>query len=42
LRRILLVSRSVEISNAEPDKRLGDRLRAEASGILNWLVQCAL
>jgi putative DNA primase/helicase len=40
-RRILLVPFSVVIPPEEQDKRLPEKLRAEASGILTWIVQGA-
>ena len=40
-RRVLLVPFSETIPREERDKQLPERLRGEASGILNWLVQGA-
>lgn len=41
-RRVHLVPFDVQIPKDEIDKKLKDKLRAEASGILNWLVAGAL
>jgi putative DNA primase/helicase len=41
-RRILLVLFGVKIPEAEKDKHLDKRLRAEAPGILNWLIRGCL
>jgi P4 family phage/plasmid primase-like protien len=38
-RRIHLVPFTVQISEAERDPRLPEKLRAEAPGVLNWLLQ---
>jgi len=37
--RLALVPFTVTIPAAERDDKLGDKLRAEASGILNWIIQ---
>jgi len=41
-RRILLVPWSVRIPEAEQDKTLPERLKAEAAGILRWIVEGCL
>ena len=41
-RRVRLIPWSVTIPPAERDEHLADKLRAEASGILNWLIEGAL
>ncbi|MFO0981891.1 MAG: phage/plasmid primase, P4 family [Planctomycetota bacterium] len=41
-RRLRMVPFAVEISEAEQDKDLGTKLRAEQSGILRWLVEGCL
>lgn len=38
-RRVLLVPFDVQIPKAERDPRLGEKLWAERSGILNWLIE---
>jgi putative DNA primase/helicase len=40
--RIRLIPFSVSIPRAEQDKKLGEKLRAEASGILTWMLQGCL
>jgi putative DNA primase/helicase len=41
-RRILLLPFDVRFSDGQKDPLLGDKLKAESSGILNWLVQGCL
>jgi putative DNA primase/helicase len=41
-RRVRLIPWSVTIPPAERDEHLADKLRAEASGILNWIIEGAL
>lgn len=38
-RRVLLVPFDVQIPSAERDEKLGEKLWAERSGILNWLIE---